>query len=70
MNIYRFEALINRDHTANIIVVANDEEKAFQLAEIELEKSYMKIPQIEELTLFEKKKVGNGAAYVLNQGVE
>ena len=64
MELYRFEALVDGNLTF-IVVAATSEEKAFELAEREIEKSYIKLPVIKELSLLEKKKIGQGTAYVL-----
>ncbi|SDZ30670.1 Protein of unknown function [Evansella caseinilytica] len=66
MNIYRLEALINGNEYVDLVVIAGGEEAAFQLAEIELEKSYLKTPVIEEITLLEKRKLAaKGGGFVI-----
>lgn len=65
MRLYRFEARINREQDVAIVVVAENEEKAFDAAEIELEKSYLKTPNIEELSLMDTRIVNKQAAFVI-----
>ncbi|MDG5787835.1 DUF3906 family protein [Evansella sp. AB-P1] len=67
MTIFRFEAVINNDRTVDIIIAAEDEESAFKLAEMELERHYLKLPVIDELTLYEKRKISKGGGFVLER---
>lgn len=66
MNIYRLEAIIE-NKIVHIVVVATDEEAAFKQAEIEIERQYLKIPEVRELTLYEKRKINKGAGFVLSK---
>ncbi|MCU4713204.1 DUF3906 family protein [Bacillus cereus] len=66
MDLYRFEAVLVSD-IVPIVVVAQSEEQAFKLAEIELEKHFLPLPEIKEISLFEKKKIRKGAAFVIHE---
>jgi len=64
MNIYRFEVTTKND-VIHVIIAAKDDEQAFHLVEIELEKHFLKIPDIVDISLFEKKKIGRGNGFVV-----
>ncbi|HDX9613487.1 DUF3906 family protein [Bacillus toyonensis] len=64
MDLYRFEAVL-ANNIVPIVVVAQSEEQAFKLAEIELEKHFLPLPEVKEISLFEKKKIRKGAAFVV-----
>jgi hypothetical protein len=66
LKLYRFEALINSRETVSVIVVASDELSAFEAAELELEKAYLKLPVIEELSLIDTKTIRKKAGFVIN----
>ncbi|WP_433771550.1 DUF3906 family protein [Bacillus wiedmannii] len=66
MDLYRFEAAL-ANTIVPIVVVAESEEKAFKLAEIELEKHFLPLPEVKEISLFEKKKIRKGAAFVIHE---
>ncbi|MFB6584625.1 DUF3906 family protein [Bacillus thuringiensis] len=66
MDLYRFEAVLVSD-IVPIVVVAQSEEQAFKLAEIELEKHFLPLPEVKEISLFEKKKIRKGAAFVIDE---
>ncbi|MES9781414.1 DUF3906 family protein [Bacillus thuringiensis] len=66
MDLYRFEAVLVSD-IVPIVVVAQSEKQAFKLAEIELEKHFLPLPEVKEITLFEKKKIRKGAAFVIHE---
>ncbi|MFE5390879.1 MULTISPECIES: DUF3906 family protein [Bacillus cereus group] len=66
MDLYRFEAVLVSD-IVPIVVVAQSEEQAFKLAEIELEKYFLPLPEVKEISLFEKKKIRKGAAFVIHE---
>jgi hypothetical protein len=65
MYLYRFEAVID-ERIVPIVIVANDDEKAFKLVDSEIEKFYIKKPSVNELLLYEKKKIGQSGGYVLD----
>lgn len=57
MDLYRFEAVLeNSIVPIVVVVVAESEEKAFKMAEIELEKHFLPLPEVKEIALFEKKE--------------
>jgi hypothetical protein len=66
LKLYRFEALINSSENVSIIVVASDELSAFEAAELELEKTYLKLPIIEELSLIDTRAIRKKAGFVIN----
>ena len=66
MDIYRFEAVLVNS-IVPIVVVAQSEEQAFKLAEIELEKHFLPLPEVKEISLFEKKKIRKGGAFVIHE---
>ncbi|HDX9622128.1 TPA: DUF3906 family protein [Bacillus anthracis] len=66
MDLYRFEAVLENS-IVPIVVVAQSEEQAFKLAEIELEKHFLPLPEVKEISLFEKKKIRKGAAFVIHE---
>ncbi|WP_100617196.1 DUF3906 family protein [Bacillus cereus] len=66
MDLYRFEAVLVNS-IVPIVVVAQSEEQAFKLAEIELEKHFFTLPEVKEISLFEKKKIRKGAAFVIHE---
>ncbi len=55
MDLYRFEAVLVNS-IVPIVVVAESEEQAFKMAEIELEKHFLPLPEVKEIALFEKKE--------------
>ncbi|MGE7184423.1 DUF3906 family protein [Peribacillus sp. NPDC006672] len=66
MNLYRFEVTI-KEEPIHVIIVADSDEKAFQLVDIELEKHYLKMPEVDDISLYEKRKINNGAGFVLSK---
>lgn len=66
MDLYRFEAVLESS-IVPIVVVAESEEKAFKMAEIELEKHFLPLPEVKEIALFEKKKIRKSAAFVIHE---
>ena len=54
MDLYRFEAVLVNS-IVPIVVVAQSEEQAFKLAEIELER-FLPLPEVKEISLFEKRR--------------
>ncbi|WP_179298886.1 DUF3906 family protein [Evansella halocellulosilytica] len=65
MKLYRFEAVINKEEHVHIVIAADGESTAFDAAEVELEKGYLKMPVIEELSLIETRRIGKKAGFVL-----
>ncbi|MCQ6521171.1 MULTISPECIES: DUF3906 family protein [Bacillus] len=66
MDLYRFEAVLVNS-IVPIVVVAESEEQAFKMAEIELEKHFLPLPEVKEIALFEKKKMRKSAAFVIHE---
>lgn len=66
MNLYRFEITI-KEKPIHVIIVADSDEKAFELVDIELEKHYLKMPEVDDISLYEKRKIKNGAGFVLSE---
>lgn len=66
MNLYRFEVTI-KEKPIHVIIVADSDEKAFDLVDIELEKHYLKTPEVDDFSLYEKRKIKNGAGFVLSE---
>ncbi len=66
MNLYRFEVTI-KEKPIHVIIVADSDEKAFELVDIELEKHYLKMPEVDDISLYEKRKIKNGAGFVLSK---
>jgi len=66
MDLYRFEAVLVNS-IVPIVVVAQSEEQAFKLAEMELEKHFLPLPEVKGISLFEKKKIRKGAAFVIHE---
>ncbi|MET1179106.1 DUF3906 family protein [Peribacillus sp. NPDC094092] len=66
MNLYRFEVTI-KEKPIHVIIVADSDEKAFELVDIELEKHYLKLPEVDDISLYEKRKIKNGAGFVLSE---
>ena len=64
MNLYRFEVTI-KNELHHVVIVADSDEMAFQLVDIELEKHFLKMPSVVDVSLYEKKKNKNGAGFVL-----
>lgn len=65
MNLYHFKVLIGQEEIT-VIVVAESDDQAFKRAEIEVEASFLKLPEIKEIVLLERKKVTNkGTAFVV-----
>ncbi|GGE71167.1 DUF3906 family protein [Priestia taiwanensis] len=66
MDLYRFEVVTNED-VIHVVIAASDDEQAFKLVDVELEKYFLKYPDVQEITLFEKKKIRKGNGFVLHE---
>ncbi|WP_110113706.1 DUF3906 family protein [Bacillus sp. CGMCC 1.16541] len=64
MHLYRFEVTIE-EQVIYVVIVANSDEHAFELVDIELEKHYLKMPNVKETVLYEKKRIRGGTGFVL-----
>ncbi|WP_129688472.1 DUF3906 family protein [Gottfriedia acidiceleris] len=65
MFLYRFEASIE-SRIVPIVILASDDEKAFKLVDTELEKFYVKKPEVNELLMYEKKKISQSGGFILD----
>nr|WP_088103374.1 DUF3906 family protein [Halalkalibacter urbisdiaboli] len=66
MILYRFE-VETTEKNLHVVVAAVDEETAFTLAETEVERSFLKFPDIKNVTLLEKKPIRKAAGFVIDQ---
>jgi hypothetical protein len=66
MNLYRFEVTTDQFVT-KVVIAASSDEQAFDLVEIELEKYFLALPEIRDISLYEKKKIRIGAGFVLHE---
>jgi hypothetical protein len=66
MTLYRFEVITEDRQIIPVIIAAENNEQAFELVEMELEKFYLTLPPIEQIVLYEKKKVKNGGGFVID----
>ncbi|WP_100406864.1 DUF3906 family protein [Bacillus solitudinis] len=65
MNLYRFEVETEQDGVLYVVVAASDEQTAFNIAEIEVEKYFIKLPELKSVTLLEKKAIRKAAGFVI-----
>lgn len=49
------------------VIAASINKQAFELVEIELEKYFLSLPEIVDISLYEKKKIRSGAGFVLHE---
>ncbi|WP_257348476.1 DUF3906 family protein [Pseudalkalibacillus decolorationis] len=66
MDLYRFEVTTKTD-VIHVIIAAKNDESAFRLVEVELEKYFLKLPDVEDISLYEKKKIRNGNGFVIHE---
>ncbi len=64
--LYRFEVCLEEKEVMAVMMAANDEE-AFRQLDIELEKFYLKMPKMIDVTLREKKRIGQSAGFILDE---
>ena len=64
--LYRFEVQLNTKEIVAIIH-AEDDTAAFAHLDVELEKFYLSSPEIREVTLREKKRIGKRSGYILDE---
>lgn len=50
MDLYRFEAVL-ANGVVPVVVVAQSEEQAFKLVEVELEKYFLPLPEVKEISI-------------------
>jgi len=65
MNLYRFEATLNDHKIVHVIVAAENDDAAFEQVEVELERHFLKLPEIKDITLYDRKEVKNGSGFVI-----
>lgn len=70
MFLYRLEAQGEGFAPSVVIVVAEDEEQAFQQAEGLLERNALGFIQITDIAIVEKKRIEKGSGYVIEQNGE
>ena len=64
--LYRFEVQLEQKEVVAIIH-AEDDEAAFTHLDVELEKFYLSAPEIRDVTLREKKRIGKRSGYILDE---
>ncbi|MBA2876464.1 DUF3906 family protein [Thermaerobacillus caldiproteolyticus] len=64
MNLYRFEVTTQTD-IIYVVIAAHDDEQAFRLVEVELEKHFLKIPDFIDISLHEKKPIRRGSGFIV-----
>ena len=64
--LYRFDVNLGKKDVVAIISAENDE-AAFLHLEVELEKVYLRLPDVQEITLREKKRLTKRAGYILDE---
>lgn len=65
MFLYRIEAQWEDRLQAVAIVAAETDEAAFEYAEQFLEKHYLVLPKLDELSIVEKKRLNKGSGYII-----
>lgn len=68
MYLYRMEVLSDQGKLV-VITAAEDEEKAFHAVDEHVERHFLAMPDIREVTLLEKKRLTPGTAYVIETGL-
>ncbi|BDG48847.1 MULTISPECIES: DUF3906 family protein [Parageobacillus] len=64
MFLYRFE-VTTKTEIIYVVIAANDDEQAFRLVEVELEKHFFKVPDYTDISLHEKKPIRRGGGFVV-----
>ncbi|WCN37381.1 DUF3906 family protein [Aneurinibacillus uraniidurans] len=65
MFLYKFEVIFEDRTTAGLVILHENEEKAFQSAQNELERYFIPNKPVAELAIIEKKLAGPGRGYVV-----
>jgi hypothetical protein len=65
MFIYRFEVLFSDESQSAVVVLHEDEEKAFRSAQSQIERYFLPPKTVKELALVEKKSAKIGTGYVI-----
>jgi hypothetical protein len=66
MYLYRF-LVKTKEKEIPVIIAAENDLKAFEQVDVELEKFYLKVLDIEDITLYEKKKIRKSAGFVIDE---
>ncbi|MEK4178840.1 DUF3906 family protein [Aeribacillus sp. FSL K6-1121] len=66
MYLYRF-LVKTKEKEIPVIIAAENDLKAFEQVDVELEKFYLKVLDIEDVTLYEKKKIRKCAGFVIDE---
>lgn len=64
MFLYKLEIQLS-DRKAVLVVLADSDESAFGYAEGHLVRHFVKLPEVRELVIVEKKRVEKGSGYVV-----
>ncbi|MBB3852079.1 hypothetical protein GGR98_001333 [Parageobacillus caldoxylosilyticus] len=64
MFLYRFE-VTTKTEVIYVVIAATDDEQAFRLVEVELEKHFLKVPDYTDISLHEKKPIRRGGGFVV-----
>lgn len=65
MFLYKLEIELS-DRMAYLVLLADNDDKAFHVVESHIERHFIKKPEIRSIALVEKKRVENGSGYVLD----
>jgi hypothetical protein len=65
MFLYRFEVLFEDESKAAVVLMHNDEEKAFHSAQNQIEHYFLPSKPVKELAIVEKKPAHAGRGYVV-----
>jgi hypothetical protein len=64
MFLYRFE-VTTKTETIYVVIAATNDEQAFHLVEVELEKHFLTVPDYHDISLHEKKPIRRGGGFVV-----
>ncbi|MDE3841195.1 DUF3906 domain-containing protein [Bacillus methanolicus] len=67
MNLYRFEVTLKGNEVIHVVIAAENDEDAFRLVDVEIEKHFLKLPDIQDISLYERKKIRKGNGFVLSR---
>ena len=65
--LYKIEVVFLDKSKATVVLMHDSEEKAFKSAENQLELNYLPPKKVSEMALVEKKLLGKGRGYVIEQ---
>ncbi|NMO95384.1 DUF3906 family protein [Paenibacillus lemnae] len=69
MYLYRMEVTCDQGNLV-VITAAENEEGAFKAVDEHVERHFLAMPDIQEVTMLEKKRMVSGTAYVIETGQE